>query len=243
MGIRRIFSWSAASSPRGMHPDKVERPLQPVSLGDLRRVTPLSRVFGFDRGGPVDRRYIEAFLTRNSGDVRGRVLEVKDDSYTRRFGGSRVTSSDVLDIHPGNACATFIDDLAAGTQLPTDAFDCIVLTQTLQLVFDVRAAIQTVHRILKPGGVALVTVPGITQIPRAEAPSWYWSFTESSARRLFETAFRNGQVSIETHGNVLAAAAFLYGLAAQELHDDEMDAVDPDYPVTIAIRAAKGRTT
>jgi SAM-dependent methyltransferase len=242
MGIRRIFRWTNSSPEGRIHPDTVVR-RQHVSLGDLRRVTPFSRVFGFDRGTPVDRPYIEGFLARNAADVRGRVLEVKNDSYTRRFGGPRVTSSDVLDVDQRNARATLIDDLASGMQLPTDAFDCIVLTQTLQLVFDVRSAIKTVHRILKPGGVALVTVPGITQIPRAEAASWYWSFTESSTRRLFESAFGNGQVRVETHGNVLAAAAFLYGLAAQELRDDEMDAVDPDYPVTIAIRAAKAQTT
>jgi SAM-dependent methyltransferase len=207
----------------------------------LRSVTPISRAFGFDRGLPIDRRYIETFLARNEADIHGRVLEVKDNSYTHRFGGARVTSSEVLDMDAGNSTATIIDDLTAGTQLSSNSFDCIVLTQTLQLVFDVGAAVETVHRTLKPGGVALVTVPGITQIPRSEAGSWYWSFTELSARRLFESAFRNGHVIVETHGNVLAATAFLYGLAAHELRDDEIDAVDPDYPVTIAIRASKSQ--
>jgi SAM-dependent methyltransferase len=206
---------------------------------DFHRLSPFSRVFGFDRGTPVDRRYIEDFLARHAADVRGRVLEVKDDAYTRRFGGAAVRASEVLDVDPGNRGATIVDDLTSGTRLPSDAFDCVLLTQTLQLLFDVRAAIGTVHRILKPGGVALVTAPGITQIPRAEAGSWYWSFTELAVRRLFEAGFAGGTVRVDVYGNVLAATAFLYGLATHELRDDELDTLDPEYPVIVAVRAVK----
>jgi SAM-dependent methyltransferase len=208
-------------------------------MGDLRRVTPFSREFGFDRGSPVDRRYIEAFLQANAADIRGRVLEIKDRAYTERFGGARVDASDVLDVDPTNAAATLVDDLTTGERLPADAFDCVVLTQTLHLIFDVHAAARTLHRILKPGGVLLLTVPGITPIPRAEAASWYWSFSDRAAERLFRTAFQGGEVAVETHGNVLAATAFLYGLAERELRDGELDADDPDYPVTVAVRAVK----
>ena len=211
-----------------------------VSFGDLRRVTPLSREFGFDRGAPVDRRYIEGFLTRHAADVRGRVLEVKDAAYTRRFGGARVEVSDVLDVDATNPDATLIDDLTTGAQLPSDAFDCVLLTQTLHLIFDVHAAARTLHRILKPGGVLLLTVPGITQIPRVESSSWYWSFSSLAAERLFGGAFAGGTVDVASHGNVLAATAFLYGLAERELRDHELDANDPDYPVTITVRAVKG---
>ncbi|MFL5607302.1 MAG: class I SAM-dependent methyltransferase [Gemmatimonadaceae bacterium] len=210
-----------------------------ISFGDLRRVTPVSREFGFDRGDPVDRRYIEGFLARHAADVHGRVLEVKDAAYTRRFGGERVEISDVLDVDPANRDATLIDDLTTGTRLPSDAFDCVVLTQTLHLIFDVHAAARTLHRVLKPGGVLLLTVPGITQIPRSESSYWYWSFSSLAAERLFRDAFVDGAVDVSSHGNVLAATAFLYGLAGHELRDDELDANDPDYPVTITVRAVK----
>jgi SAM-dependent methyltransferase len=210
-----------------------------ISFGDLRRVTPVSREFGFDRGDPVDRRYIEGFLARHAADVHGRVLEVKDAAYTRRFGGERVEVSDVLDVDATNRDATLIDDLTTGTQLPSDAFDCVLLTQTLHLIFDVHGAARTLHRILKPGGVLLLTVPGITQIPRSESSYWYWSFSSLAAERLFRDAFVDGAVDVTSHGNVLAATAFLYGLAGHELRDDELDANDPDYPVTITVRATK----
>src|SRR3990170_7811785 len=50
-----------------------------VRFGDLRGVEPISREFGFDRGLPVDRHYIERFLSAHSSDIRGRVLEIGDN--------------------------------------------------------------------------------------------------------------------------------------------------------------------
>jgi SAM-dependent methyltransferase len=217
-----------------------EPPVGQVRLGDLRRVTPVSRVFGYDRGTPVDRYYIERFLARHAADIRGRVLEVGDDAYTRRFGGDRVAVRDVLHVKPGNPSATIVADLADGGQIPSDTFDCVILTQTLHLVYDVRAAIRTLHRILKPGGVLLATAPGITQRSADEwAASWYWAFTTLSVQRLFEEAFPPEHVSVKARGNVLAAVAFLHGLAAEELRRKELDERDSQYQLTITVRAVK----
>ena len=212
-----------------------------VRLADLRRLLPLSRRFGYDRGLPVDRYYIERFLAAHAGDIRGRVLEIKDDDYTRRFGGERVDHSDVLHVVPGNPRATIVADLTDAHGVPSNRFDCIILTQVLPFIRDPQAAVRTLHRILAPGGCILATVPGISQIDRHEMDRWgdYWRFTSLSARMLFESVFSPEHVSIEVHGNVLAAAALLYGLASRELSDTELDFRDPDYEVVIAIRAVK----
>jgi len=47
---------------------------------------PISDCYGYDRGTPVDRIYIEAFLDRHCDDIRGHGAEVKTDGYLRRFG-------------------------------------------------------------------------------------------------------------------------------------------------------------
>ncbi len=219
---------AAAESPR-------------VDFGSLRRLEPVSRHYGFDRGQPVDRHYIERFLARHAEDIRGRVLEIGDDAYTRRFGGEAVSRRDVLHVRPGHPQATFVDDLARGATLPSDAFDCIVLTQTLQLVYDLGAAVRTLHRILAPGGVVLATVPGITQQSADEWNStWYWSFTTLSARRLFAEAFTAHEIEVVAHGNVLAAIAFLEGLIATDLTAEELAHSDPLYELLITVRARKG---
>lgn len=211
-----------------------------VRLGSLRRLAPLSRSYGYDRGLPIDRHYIESFLAAHAGDLRGHALEVGDDSYTRRFGASRVERSDVLHVVPGAPGATLIADLAAADHVPSESFDCIVLTQTLQLIYELPAAIATLHRILRPGGVVLATVPGISQIADEQwRDSWFWSLTPQSARRLFGAVFAAENVEVEAYGNVLAATAFLYGMSAGELRAEELAHRDPSYPLLVAVRATK----
>ena len=213
-----------------------------VRFGSLRRLQPISRKFGFDRGQCIDRYYIENFLAAHAADIRGHILEIGDDTYTRRFGGERVTRSDVLHVQEGNPKATIVADLASGADhIPSDTFDCIIFTQTLQCIYDVRAALRTLYRILKPGGVLLATFPGISQISRYDMDRWgdYWRFTTLSARRLFEEIFPPECVKVNAHGNVLAAIAFLHGLAAEELREDELDYHDPDYELLITVRAVK----
>jgi SAM-dependent methyltransferase len=219
-------------------------PVGLVRFGSLRRLSPISRDWGDDRGGPVDRYYITNFLSRNRQDVRGRVLEIAEDVYAKWFGEDRVTHIDILEYRNGeHPRATFVGDLTDAPNLPSDTFDCVILTQTLQLIYDLRSAVATVHRILKPGGVVLVTVPGITPVNRQDSESWgnhwCWSFTALSTRRLFEEQFAPERVTIETHGNVLVAASFLYGLGQGELTKRELDHHDPDYEMLIALRAQK----
>jgi SAM-dependent methyltransferase len=214
---------------------------RPVRWGDLRRLTPISPVFGLDRGQPIDRYYIEAFLRKNSSDIQGRVLEIGDPGYTRKFGGDRVMQSDVLHAVPGNPQATLVGDLTTGQGILNAAFDCAILTQTFLFIYDVQAAIANAYAALKPGGVLLATFPGISQISRYDMERWgdYWRFTDASARRLFGDVFGPENVTITTYGNVLAACAFLHGLAAHELKQKELDYHDPDYQVIIAVRAVK----
>jgi peptidoglycan/xylan/chitin deacetylase (PgdA/CDA1 family)/glycosyltransferase involved in cell wall biosynthesis/SAM-dependent methyltransferase len=211
-----------------------------VQFGALRRVTPISRMWGYDRGVPIDRYFIEKFLGNRAVDVRGRVLEIEDNLYTYQFGEHRVTKSDILHVVEGNPKATIIGDLTDAPHIPDGIFDCIILTQTLQLIYDFRSAIATLYRILKPGGVLLATFPGITQNnDRDWSNDWYWSFTPLAARRLFGEAFPAAAVEVETFGNVLTAMSFLHGISAGELTRQELDYVDRGYEVTIGVRAIK----
>jgi glycosyltransferase involved in cell wall biosynthesis len=213
-----------------------------VNLADLARTRPVSDEFGFDRGTPIDRIYIEDFLRRNQPSIKGRVLEVGDDTYCKRFGADRVTKQDVLHVTKKNPAATIVGDLSQGGVLPSGAFDCLVLTQTLHLIYDMRATVRQMHRALRPGGVALVTVPGITRIDRGQwGKNWFWSLTEASAHRMFAEVFGAAQVDVESDGNVYAATLFLQGLAAEEADEAKLAEHDPCFPVIITVRAEKRR--
>ena len=213
---------------------------RPPRLGDLRRVTPIDANWGFERGTSIDRIYVDRFIGSNAGDIRGRVLEIAAPDYTTRF-GTGVERVDILMATEGNPQATVVADLTSAPHIPSDSFDCAIVTQTLQFVYDVRAALTTLARILAPGGVLLATVPGITKISAHEDDIWgeWWHYTARSARRLAEEAFGEGNVDVTSHGNVLAAAGFLYGLAASDLRPDELAVHDPLFEVLIGIRAVK----
>ncbi|MBI3797386.1 MAG: hypothetical protein HY268_10540 [Deltaproteobacteria bacterium] len=56
------------------------------------------------------RYYMEKFLSAHSSDIYGRVLEIENNAYTGKFGGDRVTKSDVLHVVAGNPQATILTE-------------------------------------------------------------------------------------------------------------------------------------
>jgi len=236
------MGWRTASSFAEQHLSPgtrqwLKRTLFPVWMGSLYRSEPVSDNWGFDRGQPVDRYYIESFLESHRADIHGRVLEIMNSDYTNRF-GSRIECADVLDIDPSNQKATIVADLAAADSIPGDSFDCFILNQTLQLIYDVKSAIEHSHRILQPGGVLLATVPCLSRLA-GQGFTDYWRFTPNSVERLFGDVFGKQQVTMSVFGNVLSAVAFLEGMAYEEMSKHELDRLDDRYPMLIAIRAVK----
>jgi SAM-dependent methyltransferase len=217
----------------------IRRLTRPAVLGTLRRTSPLSDVWGFDRGNPVDRFYIESFLAEYRQDIVGRTLEVQNSAYTKLF-GTGVTRCDVLDIDSSNKDATLIADLSTADLLPSNSFDSFILTQTLQFIYDTRAAICHAHRILRPGGVLLATVPSVTRID-SDYMADFWRYTVPSCSRLFEEAFGPDNATVRSYGNVLACVAFLTGMAADELSQRDLETTDEAFPLIIGVRAVKAK--
>jgi SAM-dependent methyltransferase len=207
-------------------------------LGTVRRTKPLSDVWGRDRGNPIDRYYIERFLDEQRTQIRGHVLEVLNNDYTQRF-GTHVARSDVLDIDSRNEAATIVADLRTADCIAADTFDCFILTQTLQFIDDVPAALGHAHRILRPGGTLLCTVPAVSRIGRSYLDTECWRFTVAGCQGLFSRAFTGGDVQVGSRGNVLVAVAFLLGMAQEELRGRELETDDPFFPVIVTVRATK----
>jgi SAM-dependent methyltransferase len=185
----------------------------------------------------VDRWYIERFLADHKAWITGRVLEVKDSGYTDRF-GTAVTERGVLDVDAGNPLATYMVDLATGDGLPADHFDCFILTQTLQYVFDVRAAVEQVRRTLRPEGTVLATLPVVSRITDPPLTDW-WRFTPLAAWRLFADAFGEANVVVRGRGSVLTQVAFLEGLAIEELEPPHVVVDDERFPLIVTVCATK----
>ena len=214
---------------------------RPVSFNDQLRTEPISRKFGFDRGCPIDRYYIDSFLKQNQNLITGSVLEIAESTYSKQFGHD-IPSYEVLHYDNSNKKATIVGDLTKPETLPKERIDCFICTQTLNFIFDVSKAIEGSYKVLKQGGTLLCTVSGISQISRYDMDRWgdYWRFTDLSIRKLMESVFGEGNVEIITFGNALAATAFLQGLSVDDLPDASLlGKKDPDYQITIGIKATK----
>jgi SAM-dependent methyltransferase len=210
----------------------------------LRRLQPYRPNFGFHHGKSIDRYYIERFLAAHAQDIRGCVAEIGGDEYARLFGGDRVERLEVLDLDQNNPKCTLALDLADPASAPENQFDCILCVQTLFEIYDHTGAVISLQKMLKAGGVLLVTLPGICQRVRGRmlggAGEDCWRYTAESANRLLALAFGDANVAVSTYGNVMAATALLHGLVASELRRDELDFHDPDYEVLITAKAVKG---
>lgn len=215
------------------------RRFSPVNWYNLRQLHPISKIYGLDRGHSTDRYYIDLFLHQYCSNIAGRVMEIGDDLYTQKF-GTAVTHTDILDINSTNKFATLITDLRTASDVPNDYYDCIILTQVLQFIDEPFQVIRQIHRILKPGGVVLVTLPAISRIDVAAGVSGdYWRFTTASARYLFSKYFLSRNLRIKALGNVLSGTAFWQGIAWEELTAAELSYRDPDFPVIITVWAKK----
>jgi SAM-dependent methyltransferase len=214
---------------------------QPFDFGDLG-LEPVTSDWGLSRGRPVDRPYIEQFLERHRDDIAGHVVEVGGRGYTLQFGDTRVQRSDVWDVDPANAEATIVADLSDARSVPSHTFDCFVLPQVLELILKAPEAVAEIHRVLKPGGVALITVPGISHISSfpVEAAQWSWTFYPRTLRWLLERAgFAPSDIHVAGWGNLKTTVAFLAQLAESDLRPGDYAVNDDRYPLIVTARAVK----
>lgn len=212
---------------------------RPVRWGNTRRLQPFSPRFGFDRGTPIDRYYMERFLAAESHAIRGVVGEIAEPQYAVSFGGPHVRAIEVIDLDPRNPRATVVADLADPDALPPDAFDCLIVTQTLQYLADPGAALRGLARALRPGATLLAALPALAPHDAREPSSQdFWRFWPAGVTDLLARALPTSAIRVVGYGNVLSATAFLHGISAQELSAAELDYVDERFPVVVCARAA-----
>ena len=199
----------------------------------LAETEPISRLYGNDRGTPIDRYYIEKFLQKESIRIKKdglRVLEVGEDTYSRKYIPN--STYEVLNYSEGM-------DLTVDGTISENFYDVFIATQVFHQIYQVKKAIAGANRLLKKGGVMLATVCGtIVKPARNDEYDHYWGFTVSSITNLMKEVF-NGELRIQSFGNVAVATAFIQGISAEEMSESVMEVNDPDYPVCISIFARK----
>jgi SAM-dependent methyltransferase len=219
----------------------ITRKKTPILLGELNN-TILDTDMGFSRGMPIDRFYIENFLEKNQPFIKGDILEIGEDFYSQKFGEAS-NNCYIFDYHPSESKVQknrLIGSLEETDNLPENMFDCFICTNTLNFIYNTDKAINSITRLLKPGGVLLLTVAGLTQISRFDMDRWgdYWRFTDLSLKKLFTENFK--ELEIETYGNLSASIAMLRGACVQDFMDKSLLLEqDPNYQVSICLKAIK----
>jgi SAM-dependent methyltransferase len=218
----------------------VMKNIKPVDAYFLSKsLQPISTKYGFDRGLPIDRIYIEKFLDENKKLIKGRCLEVVDNTYTKKFGGKKVTRPEVIDNDKKSKTATIIADLRDMGVVQSNSFDCVLITHTFGMIYDFEKAIKECERILKPGGYLLVTMSCFSPLFTNDDMN-FWRFTPASAKKAFGKYFTDLKVS--TLGNCLTGYSFWVGLAAEELDKKALEFNDPRFPLIVTVKARKGKT-
>lgn len=212
---------------------------RPLRSGGLRRLEPLSDVYGIDRGTPIDRVFIDNFAAQNRASIRGRVLEVGDGRMAKRFGAAHVTEVEVLDVDPANPLATIVVDLDDQGALDGEAFDCVVLTQVLQFLRRPDVALHSIWEALNVHGTILITVPCVSRRDATSGDSDFWRWTPAGLALLLEQVLPGAKTETVAFGNLLTCVAFLHGLAGEELRATDLAHVDEDFPLLACARVTR----
>jgi SAM-dependent methyltransferase len=203
--------------------------------GNLRRLEPFSRVFGFDRGTPIDRFYLHKFLEQHQHLITGNILEIQRSQYTRIY-GHNLGLMHTVDIDPQHG-PTFVCDLAhCEAVLASNTYDCVLLPNTLHLLREVEASLRHVLRVTRPGGVILAAAAGFVPLDGLED---YWHLSPAGWREVLASAWPGGEIIITGHGNCLAVLAANLGLAVEELSAPDLDYYDPHFPVCVTVYCRK----
>ena len=212
---------------------KEERP----EIGRIQSLpmVPVSRRFGLEYGKAIDRYYIEKFISDNSEHICGDVLEVAENTYTEMFKSGDVNSME-LHVKGWGGRNVIKGNLETGEEITEGLADCFICTQTIQFIYDLRRAAESIYKLLKQkGGTALITAAGIAQISMYDHRNWgeYWHFTDKSLKRLLSETFGEENVKVTCYGNAKTSAAMLYGLCLEDMSEEDLEYTDEQYPMLI----------
>jgi SAM-dependent methyltransferase len=120
---------------------------------------------------------------------------------------------------------------------PAGTADCVVAAGTLAAVRDLPAAFARLRSLLAPGGVLILTLPGIAPPPGPAGAGALRTFTTMSAERLATAAFGVPPVEVRAFGNPLSAVCMLHRLPADTLSAEELWLHHPDFPLLVGLVA------
>ena len=205
-----------------------------LQWGDLRRRFPVDANYGFGRGTPIDRFYLDIFLRKIKKNVCGKILEIGADQkrldLKKYKPGARFDSLDI----EGKSKPTFTANAEVQSILKPRSYDSILAFNVLGHCRNPFSVTKNMHTWLRPGGIAFCAVSSSQRVGRC--PEDCWKIQPDGLRALFSN-FR--KIQIISYGNLTTTIGALQGLAAEELSKEELLDHHPDYPVLSCVIAEK----
>lgn len=203
-----------------------------IDFGALSPGHPLCPFFGFLRGTPIDRHYLDAFVREFRSRIVGRTLEIGGTPETRtRHRLTRVTRFLTVDADPASQ-ANYVGDVHTSTLFPRARFDTILAFNVLEHCRDPGRVVRNVRAWLKPGGAFLCMVPNAQRIH--QVPKDYWrplpDALEFLTREFGERQFR-------MYGNLTTTIASLAGASFEDVPPSYFQWHDERYPVATCVVA------
>lgn len=205
-----------------------------IDWGDLRRKFPLCNLFGFTRGVPIDRYYLEKFISEIRLEVVGTVLEVGGVLVNRElYQFSNATEYLTLDVEarPG---ISKVGDIHNPATIEFESLDTVVIFNVLEHCYDPWLAVKNIYSWLKVGGKCFCMVPNSQKIH--DIPADYWRILPDGMKQIFQDF---PQQKLYVYGNPMSVIANFLGISAGELSPKELDDFHPDYPSITCIVVTK----
>ena len=204
--------------------------------GNLRRLQPFSMKFGWDRGSPIDRYYVDRFFERHRSYITGDVLEIDRSIYTRRYGHDlRIIQA--FDIDPDCEDTLRCDLAHSENVLSTEAYDCLLMPCSLSFLRELEPSLRNALRVLKPGGVILANAAGLLRIDKVSLD--LWRFSPAGWQELLSRIWPACEIVVEGEGNCLSVIAANLGISQEELTAEELDYTDELFPVVTNVFCRK----
>jgi SAM-dependent methyltransferase len=209
-------------------------PCGAVDWGSLRRLHPICKRFGFSRGTPIDRYYLDKFVAQIRNRVVGATVEIGGARQNRElYRLTNVSEYTAIDAE-AHDYVDVVGDAHDSSLLAPDSADSILAFNVLEHCADPWLVARNMHRWLRTGGCAFCMVPNAQRVHNF--PRDYWRPLPDGVNWLFRDF---GSRELSQYGNPTSVIASQLGIAAEELTQAELDAQHPDYPVATCIVATK----
>ena len=139
-----------------------------------------------------DRYLLEKQIKQAGKYITGRVLDVGAGEFDRYGGVFNCGEYIRMDVNAG----LNIDVVGSADNIPfaDSSFDSVVSTQVFEHLANPLKAAKEVYRVLKTGGILLITVPQWNELH--SEPHDYWRYTKFGIKELFE---KQGFKMVEIH--------------------------------------------